>query len=144
MKLFHQICLFTALSATPFYSSGYAAEHGHVHETDMHDPHHGEGRTLGSVTISNKTLHVELFGDLHPGKESALEISSSDNLSNLSIFVWVESSDGKRLSAPAKGVNENGNLHFHLMPKKESTPHQIVIRVKDQKEDQRKTILLNL
>ncbi|MBA3239290.1 MAG: hypothetical protein H0T62_13225 [Parachlamydiaceae bacterium] len=104
---------------------------------------HGDRLELGSVKVSNKEFLITLLGELVPGKEGAFEIASRSGFSGLTAYIWVESKDGSKLSAPSKGILENGKLHFHVLPNLNSTPYRVVLRVREGTIDERVSLPLS-
>ena len=104
---------------------------------------HGDSLNLGSVSILGKDYSITRLGELTPGKEGAFEVASNATLSGLSAYLWVESKDGSRISAPSKGIPENDKLHFHVVPKAGSEPQRIVLRVRNAGKDERASLPLD-
>lgn len=104
---------------------------------------HGDSLKLGAVSILGKEYSITRLGELTPGKEGAFEVTSNANLSGLSAYLWVESKDGSRLSAPSKGTVEKDKLHFHIVPKDGSEPQRIVLRVREAGKDERASLPLD-
>ncbi len=104
---------------------------------------HGEHHPLGSTTILDKDFSITRFGELIPGREGAFEVSATRDLSNLSAYLWVESKDGTRISAPAKGTPEKGKLHFHVLAHANSEPYRVVLRVREGGQDERASLPLD-
>lgn len=105
--------------------------------------HHGDHLELGSVKVLNNEFSITQLGELIPGQEGAFEVSSNGSLSGSSVYLWVESKDGNRISAPSKGSFEHGVLHFHVLPKAGSAPYQVVIRVRKGAMDERASLPLS-
>jgi hypothetical protein len=104
---------------------------------------HGDSLDLGSITILGKDYSITRLGELTPGKEGAFEVASNASLSSLSAYLWVESKDGSRISAPSKGIPEKDKLHFHVVPKAGSEPERIVLRVREAGKDERASLPLD-
>ncbi len=104
---------------------------------------HGDRLELGTMTILNREFYVTQLGELLPGEESAFEVDSNSGYAGLSAYLWVESKDGTRLSAPSKGIIEQGKLHFHVLTNADSTPYCIVLRVREGSKDERASLLLS-
>ncbi len=92
---------------------------------------HGERLELGVVKVLNKEFTVTQLGKLESGKEGAFEVKSNVGPSGYTAYIWVESKHGSKLSAPSRGIIENGNLHFHVLPSANSIPYKIVLRVRE-------------
>ncbi len=103
---------------------------------------HGKSLHLGSVNVLDVDYSITQFGKLSPGKEGAFEVTTSKENSNSSVYLWAESEDGQKISAPSKGHIEKGKLHFHLLPNENTTPYRIVLRVREGDKDARGSLPL--
>lgn len=101
---------------------------------------HGQRTVIGNVDVSGQSFEIALFGGIQPNQEAAFEVASNESIAGLSTFLWVESKDGERLSAPAKAIVEGDKLHFHVVPKEE--PFQVVLRVRGKGVDERGSLSL--
>ena len=104
--------------------------------------HHGEKVTVGSVNLLDNEYQIFRLGKLIPGHESAFQVTAQAELSDLSAFLWLESEDGKRASAPSRGMLEDGALHFHVKPSPHILPSKLVLRIRENTKDQRATLEL--
>lgn len=101
---------------------------------------HGERTIIGEVDVNGQSFQITLFGGITPNKEAAFEVVPKESVTGLSTFLWVESKEGKKLSAPAKAIVEGEKLHFHVVPKEE--PYQVVLRVRGNGTDERGLLTL--
>lgn len=104
---------------------------------------HGESFSLGKVIIFGKEYEIHRLGKLTPGEEGAFEVLSGDDVKGISAYLWVESQDGKRLSAPSQSSFSNGKAHFHVLAQKDSKPFRIVLRIRQGDKDERSSLPLN-
>lgn len=101
---------------------------------------HGQRTVIGNLDVSGQSFEIALFGGIKPNQEAAFEVASSGSIAGLSTFLWVESKNGTRLSAPAKAIVEGDKMHFHVVPKEE--PYQVVLRVRGKEADERGSLEL--
>lgn len=125
-------------------------DHPHPHPKDSKGAaamEHGDATELGEISLANHSFRVVQLGALVPGKESAFELvptsSALATLASLNLYLWVESQDGEAVSASEKGMIEDDGFHFHCTPKKDGkAPHRVVVRVRVDGKDERKTLVL--
>lgn len=104
---------------------------------------HGESFPIGKVVILGKEFKIDRLGKLAPGAEGGFEVISSDDVNGISAYLWIESQDGKRLSAPSQSSFINGKAHFHVLPQKDSTPFRVVLRIRQGDKDERGSLPLS-
>ncbi len=106
-------------------------------------PDHGQAVALGTVTAAGHTFAITRLGAIVPGKEGAFEVtlageSKGNPMTDLSVFLWVETKEGEQLSAPAKGDVEGDRWHFHAVPRADAgDPFRAVLRVRAGGKDER-------
>lgn len=143
-----------AVTGCPGGGSGSSHTHadGLVHEEDhggasmpaepTAKPTHGEAKALGTLHLAGHGFELTLYGGAKAGAESGLEAKpiggkKPQDYTSTNLYAWVEDADGKQLSAPDKAKIENAALHFHLVPKANSTPSRVVIRYRGGGVDER-------
>ena len=104
---------------------------------------HGESFSLGKIVILGKEYKIDRLGKFTPGEEGGFEVISSDDVNGISAYLWVESQDGKRLSAPSQSSFSNGKAHFHVLPQKDSSPFRVVLRIRHGDKDERGSLPLS-
>ena len=124
-------------------------DHGsgtHVHGQEpatKEAPGHGADVSLGTVTVAGHEFSITRLGEVEPGKEAAFEVafagaSNGSPMAGTSVFLWIETKSGDRISAPAKGDIEGDKWHVHAVPKKTgSAPYRVVLRVRAGGKDER-------
>lgn len=100
--------------------------HGHSHEDGDHshdapegadaDPqehHHGEERSLGSVTIGEVAFDVTISGDVGPGADIPVELVQTAGPTPAAVRFWVGNEDGTG-SIRAKAEADGNLFHNHV------------------------------
>lgn len=119
-----------------------AAETSNPKDTSVQSDH-GESFPLGKIIILGKEFKIHRLGRLTPGEEGGFEVISSDDINGISAYLWIESQDGKRLSAPSQSSFINGKAHFHVLPQKDFTPFRVVLRIRQGDKDERGSLPLS-
>jgi len=110
---------------------------------------HGDETALGTVSVAGFDFEVAALGALEAGSDAAVAakvVKTPDgrDWKTANVYMWVEDANGKKLSAPEKGKEENGRLHAHASIPASTTeaPAKVVVRVRDGDTDERGVIAL--